>query len=346
MVLNQLLRGLKHKLTKIQYKSVLAIQNFCVGVDDAPGVLNVFTPFMQPILEEIYRMLNQYLKEFNFFVLNGVIGTLNSVSTIGLPFSSYYSTFMPTLQALMAASSGEESQKVLIRESTVECMGCLIASIKDNKELFVSECKSIMELLLNMADSMDKNDPLQRAIFTVYENVVEIVKDDFSLYAPRIIDRVLYAANVTVDCRIIDDSEAQEQKNKRVMVLKSGSDVEGSKNIMLNTDSLHMKIEGARLLRALTENMGQAFCPYVQKTLPTVSHNVTFGKSKDFRQEMIAMVKFLVLACQTPEQRIAVMNELMHPLGLELSNAISGQDDREISLIMEVVLGVMPHMNE
>ena len=60
-----------------------------------------------------------------------------------------------------------------------------------------------------MADSLDKNDSLQRAIFTVYENIVEIVKDDFAIYAPRIVDRALYAANVTVDCRVIDDTEVQ-----------------------------------------------------------------------------------------------------------------------------------------
>jgi hypothetical protein len=33
LVMNQFLRGLKHSMTKIQYKSVLALQNFCVGVD-------------------------------------------------------------------------------------------------------------------------------------------------------------------------------------------------------------------------------------------------------------------------------------------------------------------------
>lgn len=60
-----------------------------------------------------------------------------------------------------------------------------------------------------MSDSLDKNDSLQRAIFTVYENVVEIVKDDFAHYLPRIIDRVLYAVNVTVDCRVVNDDEAQ-----------------------------------------------------------------------------------------------------------------------------------------
>lgn len=121
-------------------------------------------------------MIETYLKQFNFFVLNGIIGTLNSISTLGIPFTNYYSTFMPTIKQLLMASSGDDTQKTLIREGTIECMGCLLASIKDNKQLFVSECGSIMESLLTMADSLDKDNPLQRAIFTVYENVVEIVK--------------------------------------------------------------------------------------------------------------------------------------------------------------------------
>lgn len=112
------------------------------------------------------------------------------------------------------------------------------------------------------------------------------------------------------------------------MVLKSGSEVEGAKNIMLNTDSLHLKLEGARLLRTLAENMSQAFCPYIEKVLPTVVYNVTFTKSKDFRKEMIALVQHLVLACQTPEQRLLVLNQLMPPLGQTLSNSIAGQDDQ------------------
>lgn len=62
MVLNQFLRGLKHNLTKIQYKSVLALQNFCGGVEENESILKTFSPFMQPICEQIYKMLEQYLK--------------------------------------------------------------------------------------------------------------------------------------------------------------------------------------------------------------------------------------------------------------------------------------------
>lgn len=142
--MNQFLRGLQHQITKIQYKAVLAIQNFCVGVDENADVLKVFEPFMEPVLKEIFRMLQMYLKQFNFFVLNGVINTLNSVSTLGLPFSNYYTTFMPTMKELLMASAGDDTQKTLIREGTIECMGCLLASIKDNKQLFVSECGTIM----------------------------------------------------------------------------------------------------------------------------------------------------------------------------------------------------------
>lgn len=120
-------------MTKIQYKSVLALQNFCVGVDENQDVLKIFSPFMEPVLSEIYKMLETYLKQFNFFVLNGVINTLNSISTLGLPFTNYYTTFMPTIKQLLAASNGDDIQKTMIREGTIECMGCLLTSIKDNK---------------------------------------------------------------------------------------------------------------------------------------------------------------------------------------------------------------------
>ena len=352
VVLTQIMRGLKNPFPKIQYKAIQAIQNFCQVEEEGENeaehktVVTLFTPFLEPILEEMARMMQVYLKEFNFVILSGVIGTLNSISTFGLPFDKYYNTFMPILKQILAVSSGDDQQKVLIRENTIECLGCLLTSIKDNKSLFVAECGSIMESLLAMADNLDKNDPLQRAIFTVYENVVEIVKGDFMTYAPRIIDRVLYAANVTVDCRVVDDAEISDNKNKRLMVLKTGSDMMGSKNIVLNTDSLQLKIEGARLLRSLSENMGPSFCPFIEKTLPTVTYNITFNKSKDFRQEMIVMAKFLVVDCQTPEQRVVVLNQVMHPLGNELSTAIQSHDEQEISLIMEVVLGVMPYMTE
>jgi hypothetical protein len=70
---------------------------------------------MEPVLSEIYKMLEIYLKQFNFFVLNGVINTLNSISTLGLPFTNYYTTFMPTIKQLLAASNGDDIQKTMIR---------------------------------------------------------------------------------------------------------------------------------------------------------------------------------------------------------------------------------------
>ena len=33
MILDQFLRGMRHQMTKVQYKAVQALQNFCVGVD-------------------------------------------------------------------------------------------------------------------------------------------------------------------------------------------------------------------------------------------------------------------------------------------------------------------------
>lgn len=55
-------------------------------------------------------------------------------------------------------------------------MGDLLASIKENPELFDNECANIMQSLLHLQSQLDNQDVLNRAIFTVYENVVSVMR--------------------------------------------------------------------------------------------------------------------------------------------------------------------------
>lgn len=64
----------------------------------------------------------------------------------------------------------------MVRSRTVETMGYLLASVKENQQLFEPDCKEIMESLVKMSQNLDKDDPLFRSIFVVYENVVTCLK--------------------------------------------------------------------------------------------------------------------------------------------------------------------------
>lgn len=84
-------------------------------------------------------------------------------------------------------------------------MGDLLSSIKDNSELFSSECSVIMHSLISLQNNIDREDILNRAIMTVYQNVVEAMKENFIMYSDAIIDKTMEAALRPVDIQIVDE---------------------------------------------------------------------------------------------------------------------------------------------
>jgi hypothetical protein len=61
-----------------------------------------------------------------------------------------------------------------------------------------------MQSLIGLQSQIDREDVLHRAIFTVYENVVEIIKGQFSAYSDFIFQIALEAAARKIDVQIID----------------------------------------------------------------------------------------------------------------------------------------------
>lgn len=56
------------------------------------------------------------------------------------PFAKYYPTFMPGLKKIIAMLPSDTPQKVMIKSKTLEAMGDLLSSVKENKELFTPDC--------------------------------------------------------------------------------------------------------------------------------------------------------------------------------------------------------------
>lgn len=111
---------------------------------------------------------------------------------------------MPGLIKIVNMFTSDTPQKVNIKSKAIEAMGDLLASIKDNRELFVPECDNIMKSLITLQSQIDKEDNLHRAIFNAYENIVEALKEDFIKYADYIFNSVYEAASRRIDVRIID----------------------------------------------------------------------------------------------------------------------------------------------
>jgi hypothetical protein len=139
----------------------------------------------------------------NYIMLEGVLESIASIASSN-PFSKYYSSFMPGLIRIVTTVGSETPQKVNIKAKAIEAMGDLLTSIRDNRELFMPECSNIMVSLITLQQQIHPEDTLHRAIFSAYEEVVEVLKQDFATYSDSIFKSVHDAAARRIDVQIID----------------------------------------------------------------------------------------------------------------------------------------------
>lgn len=77
----------------------------------------------------------------------------------------------------------------------------------------------------------------------------------------------------------------------------------------------------------LAANMGFNFGPFIEKCIDPVLSHISFKHSKHIRHNMVVMVKLLTCACQTPEQKVFVLNKMMPSLMNELTTGIKLQNE-------------------
>lgn len=61
-----------------------------------------------------------------------------------------------------------------------------------------------------------------------------------------------------------------KKKKNSYAAYKLDLKIDGVKSLVLNTDHLAQKIEATNLIVQMAEDMGHAFAPFIEKTIPTI----------------------------------------------------------------------------
>ena len=130
MILEFISKAMKHPIMKVQYKAILCIVNFEQGLIDHKDV-KVIEAYLPTILADLGRIFEQALQSSNFIMLEAVLDSMSSIASIN-DFGPYYNTFMPGLKQVVSMVTSDTPQKVNIKSKTIETMGDLLGSIKEN----------------------------------------------------------------------------------------------------------------------------------------------------------------------------------------------------------------------
>ena len=167
---------------------------------------------------------------------------------------------------------------------------------------------------MGLQSQLDKEDIMNRAVMAVYQNVVEVMKENFHIYSDFVFERAMDAALRPVDVQIIDELGKEKEGKKNLMhnyaKVKLDLKIDGIKNIVLNTDTFSQKIEGTNLLSAMAENMGPHFLKYAEHMIKIIKELILIKYSKEMRANMVDCCKFLVSSGTSQEQKYAILSQI------------------------------------
>ncbi|CAM6005252.1 unnamed protein product [Sphagnum balticum] len=253
--------------------------------------------FLPQILNNLSQIFDHSFSTSNYVMMEAILDSISSIAAINA-FTEYYSRFMPALKNIVSMVISDTPQKISVKGKAIETMGDLLASIRDAPE-FESECQTIMSSLLMLQQQIDREDTLNRAIFNVYENVVDVLKERFAVYSDFIFERAMEAARRNSSVQIIDEIDTQKQtKNPNMhkfVKLKLDLKIDGIKNLVLNTDTFEQKLEASNLLSCMARSMGTPFLKYRDSMIATIQELILYKSSKDIRSNMIESSKYLVI---------------------------------------------------
>lgn len=78
------------------------------------------------------NIFEKALGSSNFIMLEAILDSMSSIASIN-DFAPYYNTFMPGLKQVVSMVTSDTPQKINIKSKTIETMGDLLSSIKDNQ---------------------------------------------------------------------------------------------------------------------------------------------------------------------------------------------------------------------
>lgn len=243
---------------------------------------------------------------------------------------------MPGLKKIIIDTPNETTHQKDLRSNTIQTIGFLLDAIKGDQENIAGfredarEIVGIFSKLLN-SGSMTDDDPQVTAITNALTQAAAVLKEEFAPYMPEIMDKLLKGTKIEVDFKL-EDAElphAGEDENLTTVTFKMKG-LDGQKKLSLNTNALETKINSTQVIRALVENLGTTFFPYVGPTFEALSTLFDYKYSRAVRGVAIECCQFLLLACTELAQQEELMGLFFPKFEACISSLIKKKDTQEL----------------
>lgn len=287
--------------------------------------------YSDDLMSCLMSLFSKSLSETCYPLQEEILNVLSMIAVvIGENFSNYYNVFMPGLKQLLMTLPNNTPKQVSIRTLTIECIGFLVSSIKNNTALFIEDLNLIMKFLIDLQQGtqLTQDDPHHQAIISVYAQFSSCLKEDFSTFLPAIYPHVLKALDIHVDFHLQDEMKVNEKpvEKKMAQAVFDLKMLGGKKILSVNTDALEIKINAANAIYAISKNVKKAFLPFVEETKGVISKYLDYKYSREIRKSCLKTVYNLIVACGEETQMAELFNQFLPGMMIESQNLLKTEN--------------------
>lgn len=308
-------------------------------IDETEKETSAIEAYTDDLLESCSKLFNDALNNDYPPLQEEVLALISCIATlIEEKFVKYYPNFMPGMKQIILNTPNETTHQKDLRSNTIQTIGFLMDAIKntkENKDNFKEDGKEIVEIFSKLLTSgeIKDDDPQITSITNALTQVAAVLQEDFAPFLPTIMEKLLKDSQTSVDFKVEDadipHGQAQEEDNLTSVTFKMKG-FEGSKKLSLNTSALETKINSTQVIRALAENLGTVFFPYVEKTYNAMSELFDYKYSRAVRGCAIECCQYLIAACEELGHKEQLMSQMSTKFEECISSFVKKKDTDEI----------------
>ena len=233
-----------------------------------------------------------------------------------------------------------------LRARSIESMGSLIKAVHEDRQFYAQVEDITKKLFFLLEQGFAEDDPQQHAVKDTLVNTAFYLKENFSAFAPKLMENLLKDAQIKISSTVEDATLPSNNDSKGVKTLEFKlRGMENAARFTLNTSDLEAKIYAFNHIKTIAEAMGTGFEPFVEQVLQVLIPHMDYH-SKMLQKSALKTFQYLLVAKGEPGNQQLFLGQVYDHFAMKILKAKQTGNLKDMKMLFKELYHCMKVLSE